>query len=90
MSIRTVEIKETLKYLAERRNDKLGDDVLDILEGMRDLVAEEAMYHTKCYNKLYNLPSTATVEKNVSFFTRGEALAESWGCTVHVSYYKRK
>ena len=51
-------------YLAERRRDKLGDDVLYILRGLTDLVAEEAMYHKKCYTTLYNLPQSS--QKTVS------------------------
>lgn len=64
--IRTLEIKETLMFLAERRRDKFGDDVLAILRGLRDLVSEEARYHKICYDRLYRLESNS--EKIVSLF----------------------
>ena len=47
--------------IAEARNDSFGTEIKGRLEGMADLVSEEAVYHNRCYTNLYNIRS-----KNVS------------------------
>ena len=57
----TFVIKQSLMKIAEARNDSFGTEIKGRLEGMADLVSEEAVYHNRCYTNLYNIRS-----KNVS------------------------
>ena len=41
-------LKDSFIETAKERADEWGISVLGSLEGMYDLVAEEALYHTKC------------------------------------------
>ena len=53
----TITLKTSLLRMAIARKDNLGMAVQGRLEGMADLVAEEAVYHTKCYCTLFNVPA---------------------------------
>ena len=57
----TLTLKKSLLRIASERKDSLGMAVKGRLEGMADLVAEEAVYHNKCYSSMYNVPGQCNV-----------------------------
>lgn len=59
----TITLKTSLLRMAIARKDSLGMAVQGRLEGMADLVAEEAVYHHKCYCTLYDVPGRRNVSK---------------------------
>lgn len=60
----TITLKTSLLRMAIARKDSLGMAVQGRLESMADLVAEEAVYHHKCYCILYDVPGRRNVSKN--------------------------
>ena len=70
----TLTLKPSLLRIASARKDSLGMAVKGRLEGMADLVAEEAVYHNKCYCALYDVSG----RRNVSKF------ATNSFCKVHI------
>ena len=54
--------------MATARKDSLGMAVQGRLEGMADLVAEEAIYHHKCYS-LYDVQGRRNVSKTIIICT---------------------
>lgn len=57
----TITLKKSLLRIASERKDSLGMAVKGRLEGMADLVAEEAVYHNKCYCSMYNVQGQCNV-----------------------------
>ena len=55
--------------MATARKDSLGMAVQGRLEGMADLVAEEAIYHHKCYCTLYDVQGQRNVSKTIIICT---------------------
>lgn len=61
----TITLKTSLLRMAIARKDSLGMAVQGRLEGIADLVAEEAVYHHKCYCTLYDVQGRRNVSKIV-------------------------
>lgn len=66
----TITLKESLLRITRERKDNLGMAVNGRLEGMSDLVAEEAVYHNKCYSSLYNVPGPCYVSTTSKFILK--------------------
>ena len=62
----TIILKESLLRITKDAKDAFGLAVKGRLEGMSDLVAEEAVYHNRCYSKLCR---TASSQCDVSIYT---------------------
>ena len=59
----TIMLKTSLLRMAMARKDSFGMAVQGRLEGIADLVAEEAVYHHKCYCTLYDVQGRRDVSK---------------------------
>ena len=49
--VSTIELRDNIKKIAHERNDNVSVKLLGRMEGLNDLVAEEAVYHSHCYIK---------------------------------------
>ena len=53
-NVRTLTLQESVKDVAERRNDTLRRALLKRLSNSADLVAEEAVYHNDCFTSFFS------------------------------------